>query len=135
MENVDKKVEKEIKKLTTAEILGRRDDFRKRSGLTQELFIPELGYSVVFRKPTSEECRISFGMDDDISDLYILSECMTEPNLKDPELLKEFGCIDSPLDIVEKIFSAGEVYNIALAIMKFAGYTSKYDPVNELKNR
>lgn len=134
MANKDKKTDNLTKKLTTAEILGRRDDFRKRNGLTRELYIPELGYSVSFRKPTSEECRISFGMDDDVSDIYMLSECMVEPNLKDPELLKEFGCIDSPLDIVEKIFSAGEIYNIALAIMKFTGYTSQYDTIEELKN-
>ena len=45
----------------------------------------------------------------------------TEPDLKDKELQKAFECVE-PMEIVEKVFSAGEITNIALKCIELAGY-------------
>lgn len=59
---------------------------------------------------------------------------VVEPNLKDKDLQKAYNCIE-PTDIVEKLFKAGEVNHISLAIMNCAGYKSVETKVHEeLKN-
>lgn len=51
-----------------------------------------------------------------------------EPNLKDKELQDAFGCT-SPMDIVEVIFKAGEIPQIAIECMKLAGYVGGVEAV------
>ena len=59
---------------------------------------------------------------------------VVEPNLKDKDLQKAYNCIE-PTDIVGKLFKAGEIGNIATAIMKCAGYESLEAKVHEeIKN-
>lgn len=68
------------------------------------------------------------------SDKLMILDNVVEPNLKDKDLQKAYNCIE-PTDIVEKLFKAGEVNNIALAIMRCAGYKSVETKVHkELKN-
>ena len=55
-------------------------------------------------------------------------------NLKDKDLQKAYNCIE-PTDIIGKLFKAGEIGNIATAIMKCAGYESLEAKVHEeIKN-
>ena len=54
--------------------------------------------------------------------------------LKDKDLQKAYNCIE-PTDIIGKLFKAGEIGNIATAIMKCAGYESLEAKVHEeIKN-
>lgn len=43
----------------------------------------------------------------------IIYTSVVEPNLKDKELIKEYGCKANPYDIVEKIFTITEINIIA----------------------
>ena len=61
-------------------------------------------------------------------DKYMCYECIKEPNLKDKELQEAFGC-SSPMDIVEVIFKAGEIPQIAIECMKLAGYVGGVEAV------
>ncbi len=61
----------------------------------------------------------------------ICLEGITEPNLKNPDLLKKFGC-STPLSLTEKIFSL-EVAEIAEAIIKLSDIAPE-EQENEIKN-
>nr|WP_285842874.1 hypothetical protein [Metabacillus litoralis] len=67
------------------------------------------------------------------ADPFMVYNIVVEPNLKDPNLQKEFGCVE-PDDIVEKLFESGEISNIAQIGMELAGYKSGVKKVNDLKN-
>jgi hypothetical protein len=55
-------------------------------------------------------------------------ECIVEPNLKDAEVQKQFGCTN-PMDIVDVIFAPGEIPQIAIECMKLAGYMGGVEAV------
>ena len=55
------------------------------------------------------------------SDIELIYESVTEPNLKDKNLQEAYGCV-APSDIVPMLFKAGEIGSIASAIMRCAGY-------------
>ena len=69
-----------------------------------------------------------------LDDELMILDNVVEPNLKDRDLQKTYNCVE-PTDIVGKLFKAGEVGNIATAIMKCAGYETLEAKVHEeLKN-
>lgn len=69
------------------------------------------------------------------NDAYLIVETVVEPNLKDPELQKAFGCRDA-LDVPAALFKPGEVMAISRAIMECAGYAVNIETRvhRELKN-
>ena len=54
-------------------------------------------------------------------DAYLVLNCIVSPNLKDAKLQEAYGCVE-PTDIVRKLFDAGEMTRIAVAILDCAGY-------------
>ncbi len=60
----------------------------------------------------------------DKQDEYLIVNMTVEPDLKDTQLLKAYGCME-PTDIIGKLFDGGEVVAISKAIMKTAGYQSE----------
>lgn len=56
-----------------------------------------------------------------------------EPNLKDKELLKHFGCA-TPNDLVNKLFLPAEIATIADKIGALCGYKDQDEVDNEVKN-
>ena len=120
--------------LTLKDILKRKEFFEKKSQETMELEIRELNANIVISKPDKELCVDCLEMEDAADgDRYLVYEIVKEPNLKDPELQKEFGCV-SPIDIVDVIFSPGTVAGIAKEGMRFAGYFDGVKVVEDLKN-
>lgn len=55
------------------------------------------------------------------TDIELIYESVVEPDLKDKELQKAYGCV-APSDIVPLLFQTGEIGSIAAALMKCAGY-------------
>ena len=55
------------------------------------------------------------------ADMYLVFECVVEPDLKDKSLHEAYGCAD-PIDIVNELFLPGEVAGIADKIMKLGGF-------------
>ena len=69
------------------------------------------------------------------TDAYMVLHMTVDPNLKDAELQKAYGCMD-PLDITSKLFDSGEVAAISKTIMRCAGYSDsiKAEVHEEAKN-
>lgn len=61
----------------------------------------------------------------------IAAEGIVEPDMKNEEIQKHFGC-STPKDLVEKLFNGGEISKIADVITDLSGYGKESD--EEVKN-
>jgi hypothetical protein len=127
-----------VKKLTVTDLLKEKEKYQVKSNVTDELFIERFDASITIRKLERSLCVESFQMAQDPNqsekaDPFIVYNAVTEPNLKDTKLHKEFGCVE-PTDIVEKIFEPGEIFSIARAALEMAGYKKSVERVADLKN-
>lgn len=128
----------EIKKLTLIDLMKNKEKYQVKNDTTDELFIKRLDASISISKPDRSLCTESFQMANDPNqsekaDSYLVYNIVTEPNLKDAALQKEFGCVE-PTDIVGKLFEPGEITNIAKFGLELAGYTNGVDRVKDIKN-
>ena len=131
-------VKKPAKKLTLTDLMKNKEQYQVKEDVTEELYIARLGASITIRKPERSLCIEAIQMANDEeqnekADPYMIYNIMVEPNLKDQQLQKEFGCVE-PTDIVEKIFEAGEMVQISKAGLELAGYHKGIDKVKDLKN-
>ncbi|CAM3133204.1 hypothetical protein PASE110613_17745 [Paenibacillus sediminis] len=53
----------------------------------------------------------------DMADIHLVYNIVIEPNLKDAELQKEFGCAE-PTNIVGLLFRAGEIGALSESVQK-----------------
>ena len=128
----------EIKKLTLTDLMKEKEKYQVKDDVTEDLYIKRLDASITIRKPERSLCFESFQISNDDNqigkaDPYLVYNIVVEPNLKDSQLQKEFGCVE-PIDIVEKIFETGEISNIAQVGLDLAGYNKSIDRVKDLKN-
>jgi len=65
------------------------------------------------------------------SSKHLLLVGMVDPDLKSHELQEAYGAA-SPLDLLEKLFLAGEIMNIAAEVTDLSGFGG--DPETEVKN-
>ena len=125
------------KKLTLKELLDHKEKIKNKKVDTATLYIKSIDAEITIKAPSSAlivEAQGEGEKDGTRADAYIAYQCITEPNLKDAELQKEYGCVE-PLDIVEMIFLPGEVAAIASEIMQLAGFGSNVSKVGkEIKN-
>lgn len=129
---------KNIKKLTVTDLIKKKEQLKQKESSTEELFIPSLDAYIIIEKPTRSLCMeaLAVAQDENTSDkadLHMVYHCVKEPNLKDPKLQEEFGCIE-PTEIVEKIFEAGEIGSISGFCLQMAGYSDGVKAVKDLKN-
>lgn len=120
-------------KLTLAKLI---DDKEKSVGdkkVTKEVYIEQLDATVTIEKPNRSLILESFELGSSEADDFLIYNCIVEPNLKDKELQKVYGCIE-PTDIIEKIFDLGSIKGIAEQALSMAGFDSKVTAVEELKN-
>nr|DAT74908.1 MAG TPA: tail assembly chaperone protein [Caudoviricetes sp.] len=117
-------------KLTLAELMKRKEQMlhAKKKKETQDLYIKSIDATITIEEPDAALCRDANDMEAGEGDKYMCYECIKEPNLKDRELQEAFGCT-TPMDIVELIFKAGEIPQIAIECMKLAGYVGGVDAV------
>lgn len=124
-------------KITLKELMSRKAQMleSKKVHKKKDLYISSLDGTITITEPTREVIIEASGMEDNKGDVYTVYQCVTEPNLKDRDLQKEFECVE-PMDIVEKVFSAGEITNIALKCIELAGYgqNSVKELVTDIKN-
>ncbi|MCI1593214.1 phage tail assembly chaperone [Heyndrickxia oleronia] len=127
-----------IKKLTLNDLIKDKERIQPKENVTKELLVERLGATVTIRRAERSLVldTIDLANDDNFkgnSDEFFVYNIVTEPNLKDTELQKVYGCVE-PTDIVHKIFEVGEITSIAQEGMKLAGYNDKVTPVDDLKN-
>ena len=100
----------------------------KKVKKTQNLYIKSIDATITIEEPTGALCRDANDMEPGEGDKYMCYECIVEPNLKDAEVQKQFGCTN-PMDIVDVIFAPGEIPQIAIECMKLAGYMGGVEAV------
>lgn len=127
---------KEIKRLSVTDLMKEKEKYQVKDDVTEAVLVERLGAEVVLRKPEKSLCvdTMKMGRDDNNdtdADEYMVYNTMVEPNLKDNELQKEFGCT-LPTDIVSKIFEPGEIAQLSDVAFELAGY--KKGGVKAIKN-
>lgn len=130
------KVEK--KKLTLVDLIKDKEKIQPKENVTKEILVERLGATVTIRRAEKSLVMdtIELGNDENFegnSDDFFIFNIITEPDLKDPELQKAYGCVE-PTDIISKIFEIGEVTGIAQEGMKLAGYNTTVRAIDDLKN-
>ena len=117
-------------KLTLAELLRRKEQMieSKKTKKTLDLYVKSIDAVITVAEPDGALCRDDNDMEPGEGDKYMCYECIVEPNLKDAEVQKQFGCTN-PMDIVDVIFAPGEIPQIAIECMRLAGYMGGVEAV------
>lgn len=127
------------KKLTITDLIAQKDQLKQKKARREALHIESLDAEIVIQEPSRALAVEALEMvHDDMrsekADPHLVYQCVVEPNLKDPELQKAYGCVE-PIDIVEMIFRPGEIAAIAGHILQLSGYGSGVKKVDaDLKN-
>lgn len=124
------------KRLTLTDLMKEKEKYQVKDDVTEVVFVERLGVEVVLRKPEKSLCvdTMKMGKDennDTDADEYMVYNTMVEPNLKDDELQKLYGCT-LPTNIVAKIFDPGEIAQLSDVAFELAGY--KKGGVKAIKN-
>lgn len=112
---------------------------RKDGGEFKTLHVSRLSSDIVIEVPSKDICMDTMDMTRDEeqakkADEYMVYTIMREPNLKDSELQKAYECAE-PTDIVGKLFTPGEITDIANFAFDAAGFSrGSVSVVKELKN-
>ena len=122
-------------KITLKDLIARKEQMleAKRTPKRLDLFVKSLDGVITIEEPSRAIVIEAQEMGTDASDAYLIYQCVVEPNLKDTELHKEFGCVE-PLEIIDKIFSAGEVVKISQQCLELGGYVDGVSVADTLKN-
>lgn len=120
----------EKKKLTLTELIKEKEKYQVKSGVKKDLYLDQLDATITILQP---ERSVVMDAIESQSDEYMVYDIVIEPNLKDAELQKAYGCVE-PIDIVSKIFNPGTIKGIAQEGLKLAGYESNVKAVEDLKN-
>lgn len=119
-------------KLTLDELIRRKEQVlaSKAKPVTAQMYIPSLDGTVILKAADSGIIEDVGDMSANEGNIHTVYNCVTEPNLKDRELQKAYGC-NEPTDIVEKLFNAGEIGTLAQKAVELAGFDGK---TKEIKN-
>lgn len=124
-------------KLTIKDLIENKEKYTKEKKRTQELYVESIDATITIEKPERSLVLDAIELAEDENhegngDDFLVYNMVKEPNLKDKELQKAYGCVE-PIDIVHEIFDVGTITSIAQAGMALAGYTSKVTPVDDIK--
>lgn len=120
------------KKLTLTELIQQKEKYQVKTDAKAELYLDQLDATITISKPERSLVIDALEMKEE-GDPYLVYNVVVEPNLKDAELQKAYGCVE-PTDIVYKIFDEGTIAGIAKASLKLAGWESDVKAVENLKN-
>ncbi|PLT76270.1 phage tail assembly chaperone [Mediterraneibacter gnavus] len=115
----------EIKVLTQAEINQINDNYRKRSMATDKKGNPLIAMGEVVWKTEKDSAKAS---------RHMIVEALQYPNLKDPELMKHYNCIDvteMPLLVFSK---ADEYQHVSRIVMQALGLASSVSDDEDMKD-
>jgi len=124
------------KQLTIADLLAKKEELKKGNRRTASLYIASLDGEITIQEPERSVAleALQMAQDDsrsDKADPYLVYHCVVQPNLKDQQLQKEFGCVE-PFDIVDMLFRPGEIQAISGHALKLAGFGEGVRKVDEI---
>ncbi len=114
----------EIKVLTQEEINKINDGYRRRSMATDKKGNPLISMGEVVWKTEKQNAKAS---------RHIIAEALQYPNLKDPDLMKYYNCVDfteMPLKVFPK---ADEFQHVTMIVMQALGLASPANDEEELE--
>lgn len=114
------------KQLTIADLLAKKEKLKQGNRRTANLYIESLDGEITIQEPERSVAieALAMAQDDsrsEMADPYIVYHCVIQPDLKDQQLQKEFGCVE-PTDIVGILFRPGEIAAISGHALKLAGF-------------
>lgn len=113
----------EIKKLTQEEINKINDAYRKRSMATDKKGNPLIAMGEVVWKTEKDSARAS---------RHMIVEALQYPDLKDPELMKHYGCVDIT-EMPLKVFSRADEYShVSRVVMQALGLVERVNDDEDL---
>ena len=126
------------KNITIKDLLARKEQLKNKKPERVTLFVESLDGNITIEQPTGEFCIETQEMaqleGSAKADIHAVYNCMVEPNLKDPQLQKEFGCATGH-ELVELLFKPGEIQAISGYCLEVAGYGNGLKKVtDDLKN-
>jgi len=122
------------KKLTIKDLLDRKEQLKGRKKRRVTLYVESLDGEIEIEEPSHALALEALEMaqsESDRADKHVVYHCVVEPNLKDPELQKAFGCAE-PTDIVDMIFRPGEIAAISGHALQLAGYGQGVRKIDEV---
>lgn len=124
----------EKKVLTVADLIERADEIKNKKPKQGRVFIDDLGAHVEFREIKVSVMDDAMKMDGQDGDCHIIAECLTKPDLRNPELLKKYGVLGT-VELVKAIFKPAAIRFLSRRIVDFSGYTGgTVGAVEEIKN-
>lgn len=110
--------------ITIKELITNREKIEQKK---QNLFDLKTSIGTVTIKPPTLPLMLEItDLEKDISDKYLILQSVVEPDLKNKELQKAYGCME-PIDIVEKLFQPGEIFSISKKIMSCSGFGAEIE--------
>lgn len=118
----------EIKKLTQEEITRINDNYRKRGIATDKRGNPLVANGEVIWKTERDGAKAS---------RHMIVEALQYPNLKDPELMKYYGCVDvtdMPIKVFNKADEYQHVSRLVMQALGLAATNSEDEDLADAKN-
>ena len=106
--------------ISIADLIAKKEDIRRAKKAKYDIKT-SIG-TLTVKKPTASLVAETNELEDG-NEEYLIINSVVEPDLKEPQLLKAYGCIE-PTDIERKLFDAGEIMALSRTIMSTAGYNA-----------
>lgn len=106
--------------ISIADLIAKKEDIRRAKKAKYDIKT-SIG-TLTVKKPTASLVAETNELEDG-NEEYLIINSVVEPDLKEPQLLKAYDCIE-PTDIVRKLFDAGEIMALSRTIMSTAGYNA-----------
>ncbi|HJC99479.1 phage tail assembly chaperone [Candidatus Arthromitus sp. SFB-turkey] len=125
----------EYKKLKLEDLINKAGE--KKGDKYVEIYIKRLDATIKAKEPDNTLILESIDIlkeNAHESDLHLVYNSIIEPNIKDSTLHEAYN-VSRPLEILDEIFSLGEISNIAKTLLKNSGYEdNSVKLVEDIKN-
>lgn len=125
----------EYKKLKLEDLINKAG--HKKGDKYVEIYIKRLDATIKAKEPDNTLILESIDIlkeNAHESDLHLVYNSIIEPNIKDSTLHEAYN-VSRPLEILDEIFSLGEISNIAKTLLKNSGYEdNSVKLVEDIKN-
>lgn len=125
----------EYKKLKLEDLINKAGE--KKGDKYVEIYIKRLDATIKAKEPDNTLILESIDIlkeNAHESDLHLVYNSIIEPNIKDSTLHEAYN-VSRPLEILDEIFSLGEISNIAKTLLKNSGYEdNSVKLVEDVKN-